>query len=272
MLKKAIYGAVFLLSACGPSSHSPNYPGSPITDRPVNPQPMPTATSTPKPIPGQRLLYQPSWMASFWASNSYFMTGGEPGNYGVLPGEEPIADSIYRFWESVRNSWSESLIHGSIPSDYLQKIPSGFEHIDWTDKTEGKIQGFEKLKVTLQEMELRCPQLVLPELQAPLEVVWATERETTAPGQFFGNNPLLNFERDRTAFSANLNARPQLNVRAEWVKDYVNGSWDGWKWPNQTFKEQTGGKSWADGGIAIKTLDETFAHEYGHFLLQAVVL
>lgn len=268
MLRETLCFVVVLVSACRPSTHGTDNAAIPVSAKPINSEPSPS----PKPLPGQRIQYQPGWIASFWSTGSYFMTGGEPGNYGILPGEETIADSVYRFWESVRSNWSQSLNHGFIPTDYLTLMPSGFNHIVWTDKTQGQIQGFEKLKTTLSEMQTRCPQLSDKALQAPLEVVWATENETAAPGQFFGNNPLTRFERDRTTFSANLNARPKLNVRAEWFRDMGKGYSYGWRWPDQTFKEQTGGKSWEEGGVATKTLDETFAHEYGHFVLQAWAL
>lgn len=267
---KKILPVVAILTACGPSSSNHVTAPTPPSDRPVNPRPAPSPIPTATPLPGQRIQHHPN--NQLWASGSYFITGGEPGNYGILPGEEAIADSIYMFWESVRASWSQSLNHGFIPTDYLEKVPSGLDDIVWTDKTHGKIPGFEKLKVTLSEMHERCPQLADKRLQAPLEVVWATENETKAPGQFFGNNPRLRWERDRIAFAANLNSRPQLNVRAEWFKDMGNGYSYGWRWPDQTFKEQTGGKSYAEGGVASKTLDETFAHEYGHFLVQAWAL
>jgi hypothetical protein len=263
---KKILLLVAILTACGPSSNNHVTVPTP-SDRPVNPRPIPSPTPTIQPNPGQRIQLQPH--DPLWASGSYFITGGEPGNYGILPGEEPIAESIYRFWEAARREWDDNLNHGEIPTDYLTGIRSGFDSIVWKDATGGKIKGFEKLKATIQEMQERCPQLADKSLQAPLEIVWATENETTAPGQFFGNNPRLRWERDRIAFAANLNSRPQLNVRAEWFKDMGNGYSYGWKWPNQTFKEQTGGKSWADGGIATKSLDETFAHEYGHYLIQA---
>jgi hypothetical protein len=181
----------------------------------------------------------------------------------------PVADSIYRFWEAVRANWTTTINVGITPKEYLANIPSGFDQIVWIDKTQGKIQGFEKLKPVLDEMAVRCPQIKDKDLSAPLQVVWATENETLSPGQFSANDPSLSFEKDRVAFTANLNSRPWLNVRAEWFKDMGNGYSYGWRWPNQTFREQTGGKSWADGGVAIKSIDQTFAHEFGHFIVQA---
>lgn len=267
---KKITAMALVLSACGPSS--PKEEITPPSDRPINPIVTPTPIQSPKPLPGQRFKYRPAWLSAEWSDNAYFISGGEPGNTGILPGEEPIADSIFRYWEAVRSNWSKTINVGLTPKEYLQKTPSGFDQIVWTDKTDGKIQGFEKLKVTLSEMQTRCPQLSDKSLQAPLEVVWATEKETFAPGQFSSNRPWLLFEKDRVAFDANTNSRPLLNVRAEWIRDMGNGYSYGWKWPDQTFKEQTGGKAYADGGFAEKSVDETFAHEFGHYIVQAWAL
>lgn len=269
MLGKSAFALVFL-SACGSSFHDPNY--TDVGDRPINPTPTPTASPSPGANPLQRIQYRPAWLSKEWSDSAFFITGGEYGNWGILPGEEPIANSMYHFWESVRGSWTKTLNHGYVPTDYLERLPSGFDHIVWTDKTKGSIQGFEKLKATLLEMRNRCPLLADKSLQAPLEVAWATENDITAPGQFFGNNPTLRWEVDRISFTANLLVRPTLNVRAEWIKTYADGHEDGWRWPLQTFKEQTNGKSWADGGTALFSIDETFSHEYGHFLIQGWAL
>jgi hypothetical protein len=268
---KKILPVVAILTACGPSSS--NHVDAPTpSDRPVNPRPAPSPTPTIKPMPNQRLQYMPSWASPEWSDLSYFITGGEPGNYGILPGEEPIADSMFRYFEAIRANWTQTINHGVIPEDYLARVPSGFENIMWTDSTGGQIKGFEKLQATLQEMQSRCPQIALPTFQAPLEVVWATDKDTPFPGRFLPNSVALRWEKNRVSFSANNNVRPRMLIRAEWVKTYPSGHWDGWKWPNQTFKEQTGGRSWADGGFTSFSVDETFAHEYGHFVLQAWAL
>jgi hypothetical protein len=181
---------------------------------------------------------------------------------------------MFRYWEAVRANWTTSLDGGVIPTEYLEKVPKSPDGILWVDNTKGKIQGYEKLKTTLSEMQTRCPSLLRPDLQAPLRVVWAKQDDIYAPGQFFPLWIGLRWDTERKAvkLAANTNFRPSLYVRAEWVKDYGNGSWDGWKWPNQTFKEQTGGKSYGDGGFTVFSVDQTFAHEYGHFLLHAWAL
>ncbi|MDQ3230677.1 MAG: hypothetical protein M3Q07_02570 [Pseudobdellovibrionaceae bacterium] len=51
----------------------------------------------------------------------------------------------------------------------------------------------------------------------------------------------------------------------------MNGG-SGYAFPKQTFLEQTGGKSWAEGARSLYSLDQTFSHEYGHFLSYAWAL
>jgi hypothetical protein len=67
---------------------------------------------------------------------------------------------------------------------------------------------------------------------------------------------------------------PVIEMRGEYVHlDGTPKGWRGYKYPLQTFKEQTGGKDWSELGSAknspVSSLDQTFAHEYGHFLVQA---
>ncbi len=265
-MKQLIY--ISLLAGafgCGPS-HSGSNPPPTTSNRPITPAPKPTEP----PKPNQRYHYQPAWLSAEWERDTWYVSEEDASGYGILPGQEPIADCMFRYWEAVRANWTTSLSGGVIPNEYLEKVPKTPDGILWVDNTNGKIQGFEKLKTTLSEMQTRCPSLLRPDLQAPLKVVWAKQDDIHAPGQFFPLWIGLRWDTDSSSvkLAANSNLRPSLYVRAEWMKE--NGS--GWKWPLQTFKEQTGGKSYGDGGFTSFSIDETFAHEYGHFLLGAWAL
>lgn len=268
---KKIIALSVIVSACGSSnSGNDSKPVYPPSDRPINPNPSPTPLPKPEPLPGQRIKYKPTWLSAEWSDSVYYLThGGEPGNYGILPGEEPIADSMFRYFEGIRAFWKTSVNHGVVPYEYLQSTPKTPDGIIWTDGTGGKIPGFEKLRPVLGEMTTRCPSLADPTLQAPLEVVWADNDTIRASGQFWNTWFSLTWESDSVRIDANMNAVPKINVRAEYIKDYGNGFVDGYKYPKQTFKEITGGKSWAEGGYTWKSIDQTLAHEYGHFLIQA---
>ena len=62
-----------------------------------------------------------------------------------------------------------------------------------------------------------------------------------------------------------------IEIKGEYFKpDNTEQGWYGYKYPNQTFLELNGGKSWADGGGVIQAMDKTFAHEYGYFLQHAL--
>lgn len=256
-------------SSKGGGSSSPVSPGP---QKPIAVKPTPSPGLTPDPT--KRYQYRPAWLSGEWRRDEWFIGVEEKnGEKGIYPGEEPIADSLYRFWEGIRGSWTKSIKHGSIPKEYLSLVPKTPDGIEWIDATGGidspPIPGFEKLKGVLPEMYKRCPSLLRPDLQAPLQVVWATEDIILSPGQFLDNFLSLSNEEGEVKLHALTTLKPMLRVRAEWVKDYGNGSWDGWRWPKQTFKEQTGGKSYGEDGFASFSIDETFAHEYGHFLVQA---
>ncbi len=265
-----------IISACGSSSSSKNEPT--VSNRPIipttPPRPAPTTTPLPEPDPNKRIKFIPDARSPEWSDSFFMLSGGEPGNFGILPSEVAAAESLFRFWEGIRNNgvWNETITHGFIPKEYLSNLPKTPNNILWEDATNGKILGFDKVKAVIPELINRCPSLLDAKLQAPLKVIWSTEKETPFAGRFFSNFVVLRWERNRVTYAANGNLFPSLHIRAEFIRDYGNGHWDGWKWPKQTFKEQTGGKSWADGGISVKALDQTFAHEYGHFLIQAWAL
>lgn len=257
--------------SCGSSSGkkstdpAPTVPTRPISI-PVTPPTSPTLDAE------ERVKYKPSWLSPEWESDTYFLSGGEFGNFGILPGEEDIADSMYRYWEGVRSNWNKDLKHGVIPEAYLTKVS---DEIEWVDGTEGKIQGFEKLKAVLPEMKSRCPSLDQDMFRAPLRVLWGRENDSPNTGRMYATADVhLDFDQseNRKTIRSNTNLRPILVVRAEWPKRGPQGDLIGYEWPKQTFKEITGGKSYSDGAFTSYSVDETFAHEYGHFLMQAIAL
>jgi hypothetical protein len=263
-----------ILSACG-SSGSKNEPL--ISTRPVNtspiPTPKPSQTTSPEPDLNKRIQHRPAWLSPEWADDTFILSGGEPGNWGIWPEEVPAAEDLYRYFEGVRSkkNWDVTIKHGVKPAKYLE-LPKTPDGIEWVDATGGQIPGFEKLRPVLSEMTKRCPSLAREDLQAPLQVVWATEKDLFGSGQFFPNDVFIRWEKGRVTLDANTNLRPSIKIRAEYLKVYGDGSTGGWKWPKQTFTEITGGKTYADGGYTFFAIDQTFAHEYGHFLLQAWAL
>lgn len=269
-MKKIVLLAL-LISACSDSKSSRVKPVIPV-DRPAVSYPEPSQGKTNSPEPSkdhnERFKYSPAWLSPEWDKGTFFVGDEGPGGFGIRPGEEPIADSMFRYFEAIRENWAVSLNHGYVPTEYLSRVPSD---VLWTDATGGKVPGFGKLKSTLDEMRSRCPSILDGSLLAPLEVVWATEKETELSGQFFQNWVKIRWN-EGVKLTANTMLRPKLLVRAEYPRRDLTGKLTGYVYPNQTFREQSGGLSYADGGHVLWSVDETFAHEYGHYIIQAWAL
>lgn len=156
--------------------------------------------------------------------------------FAEMPRElAPAADDLYRFWESWRKSWGVDLNHGHVPETYLSMIPRAPEHIRYVDNTNGDIPGLDKMPIVLKKAFERCPSLNESELHAPLEVRWSPDKDIVYQGRFFEHYLKLTDE-NGLKLRSNSQFYPAISIKASESEEVRN---------------------------------ETFIHEYGHFIQHA---
>jgi hypothetical protein len=201
-----------------------------------------------------------------WRSEPYFPN---------LPKAEGlVADDYFSWFESIYDNWGRSIVTGFAPRTYLDYFPAAPEKIEFVDETKGTVLGMEKLQGVFPEMLKRCPSLSDDRLKAPLRVRWQDRFQPGTTGNFLARHVQLGTRDDGSVWpTAPLLWFPEIEIRGEYVKPAnTPEGWRGYQYPKQTFLEQTGGKTWAEGASAPLSLDQTFAHELGHFLVQAWAL
>lgn len=266
-MRKAICAPLLITAALMGCDGKPSSSPSPASGPGVRgPEPKPTITPTPDPPvdnPDGFTKYCPESEIKWWGDSACFPN--------IKKSEIPEADDYFRWFEATWKAWDKSVVVDHSPKLYLEKRPSAPDHIEYIDDTRGAIPGFEKLKAVFPEMLKRCPSMAEPRFKAPLLVRWKDSSAPGTAGAFEQVSTRLSDNPDGSfSPSAPLILSSWIEIKGEYRKsgDPLNGG-TGYAFPKQTFLERTGGKSWAEGGYSTFSLDQTFSHEYGHFLIYA---
>lgn len=247
--------ALASFTACGGRNSGNDYNSLPPYVPPISPNPpvVPDFDQDDDII----FRYQPDFLRYDWIYSEF----------AEMPRElAPAADDLYRYWESWRDSWSTDLNHGYIPEVYLSRIQKAPNNIDYVDVTEGRVLGLEKLPPVLDRAFERCPSLDQKQFEAPLQVRWAEDDGIASAGRFFRQYLRLVDESGLKLWS-NTQFFPAIVIKGEYSHQGVTVAY-----PNQTVREIDGADVWDEIGGPGSGIDRTFAHEYGHFLMQAWAL
>jgi hypothetical protein len=267
-MKRAAGFCILLAMGCDGKPSSPpetsgRGPGANINPSPV-PSPSPRPEPSPAPDPDSYTRYCPSAAdPAVWGDGACFPN--------IKRSEIPAADDYFLWFEATWKAWNKSLILEHTPKIFLKTKTPAPDHIEYIDETKGSVPGVEKLKAVIPEMLQRCPSMADERFKAPLIVYWRSNDFPGTAGNFQSIETQLNDTPEGDFYpAAPLIWSSWINVKGEYVKPAnTPKGWDGYKWPEQTFLEQTGGKSWAAGGRSLSSLDQTFSHEYGHFIAYA---
>lgn len=187
---------------------------------------------------------------------------------------EAVKDLV-KYFESGFRARNTTLTHGYIPTVHLENSRS----IDYFDDTEGVLPGMEKIKTVFPRMYERCPILKSDKLQAPLHISWNGRTslgeenwKSTTAGLYIG--PAITFWEDRGEIF--------LEDTHTFAPDHTIIIWgekkDFYGWPKQLHSEIWGHEAWETpvdeddryfGGATGPSMDQVFAHEYGHHFFSA---
>ncbi|MDQ3234286.1 MAG: hypothetical protein M3Q07_20960 [Pseudobdellovibrionaceae bacterium] len=267
MLKAALGSFLILVTiGCGGSKS-----GSSPRPSQINPGANVSPTATPTPTPGALIEDQESYTRYCPPSADPAVWGADTCFPNIKRSEIPAADDYFKWFEASWKAWDTSLVLDHTPKLYLQTRPAAPDHIEFIDDTKGAVPGIEKLKGVFPEMLKRCPSMAEGRFKAPLIVRWKDSSAPGTSGAFQSIETQLNDNPDGSFRPvAPLIWSGWIEIKGEYKKsgDPLNGG-SGYSFPKQTFLEKTEGKSWAEGARALYSLDQTFSHEYGHFLAYA---
>ncbi|MFW7382345.1 MAG: hypothetical protein ACOH5I_26345 [Oligoflexus sp.] len=234
-----LYGAHSCDSKGGKNS-APKDP--PVITPTPKPKPNPEPDPDPKPEDEVLRLYEPD----FSPLTARMVE--------LKKSDVPIVDDFFRYQQGIAVNWGESRTSDHIPSTYISLWNPN--DIKYVDETKGEVKGIEKLEIARKNMLSICPNLALPEFNAPIEIHWKADESTKSGGSYKAVDIFL---------SEDLNLNPVYNGGLfPWLNQtiWINGKNLLWDYPHQTTGELE--KPWG--------IDQTFVHEWGHHLAYAIDL